>query len=30
MDIPGFMLHPLKGGLAGRWSVTVLDCEDYH
>lgn len=23
MDIPGFRLHPLKGGLAGYWSVTV-------
>ncbi|MXY66100.1 MAG: peptidase [Gammaproteobacteria bacterium] len=23
MDLPGFRLHPLKGGLAGFWSVTV-------
>lgn len=23
MDIPGFNLHPLKGELAGFWSVTV-------
>lgn len=23
MDIPGFRLHPLKGGLSGYWSVTV-------
>lgn len=23
MDLPGFRLHPLKGDLAGRWSVTV-------
>jgi proteic killer suppression protein len=23
MDIPGFRLHPLKGVLAGRWSITV-------
>ena len=23
MDIPGFRLHPLKGGLAGYWSVSV-------
>lgn len=23
MDLPGFRLHPLKGGLAGYWSVTV-------
>lgn len=23
MDLPGFRLHPLKGGLAGRWAVTV-------
>jgi len=23
MEIPGFRLHPLKGDLAGRWSVTV-------
>ncbi len=23
MDIPGFRLHPLKGDLAGFWSVTV-------
>lgn len=23
MDIPGFRLHPLKGDLDGRWSVTV-------
>jgi toxin HigB-1 len=23
MDIPGFRLHPLKGKLKGRWSITV-------
>ena len=23
MDIPGFKLHPLKGKLKGRWSVSV-------
>lgn len=23
MDIPGFRLHPLKGGRKGRWSVSV-------
>ncbi len=23
MDIPGFGLHALKGGMAGRWSITV-------
>jgi toxin HigB-1 len=23
MDIPGFRLHPLKGDLAGYWSVSV-------
>ena len=23
MDLPGFRLHPLKGDLAGCWSVTV-------
>lgn len=23
MDLPGFRLHPLKGKLAGFWSVTV-------
>jgi proteic killer suppression protein len=23
MDIPGFKLHPLKGNMAGLWSVTV-------
>jgi toxin HigB-1 len=23
MDLPGYRLHPLKGGLAGFWSVTV-------
>jgi len=23
MDIPGFRLHPLKGRMAGRWSITV-------
>ncbi len=23
MDIPGFKLHPLKGDMAGFWSVTV-------
>ena len=25
MDIPGFRLHPLKGQMRGRWSVTVND-----
>ena len=25
MDIPGFHLHPLKGKLKGRWSVSVSD-----
>lgn len=23
MDIPGFALHPLKGQMKGRWSITV-------
>lgn len=23
MDLPGFRLHPLRGGLRGFWSVTV-------
>ena len=23
MDIPGFKLHPLKGQLKGRWSISV-------
>lgn len=23
MDIPGFRLHPLRGRMQGRWSVTV-------
>ena len=23
MSIPGFRLHPLKGAMAGRWSITV-------
>jgi len=23
MDIPGFRLHPLKGDMKGRWSVSV-------
>jgi proteic killer suppression protein len=23
MDLPGYRLHPLKGDLAGRWSVAV-------
>ena len=23
MDIPGFRLHPLKGEMRGRWSITV-------
>ena len=23
MDIPGFKLHPLKGKLRGRWSISV-------
>jgi proteic killer suppression protein len=23
MDLPGFRLHPLRGGLAGFWAVTV-------
>jgi proteic killer suppression protein len=22
-DLPGFRLHPLKGDLAGHWSITV-------
>ena len=25
MDLPGFRLHPLKGALAGYWSVSVSD-----
>ncbi len=25
MDLPGFRLHPLKGDLAGYWSVSVSD-----
>jgi proteic killer suppression protein len=25
MDIPGFRLHPLKGEMKGRWSITVND-----
>lgn len=24
MDLPGYRLHPLKGDLAGFWSVTVF------
>jgi proteic killer suppression protein len=24
MDIPGFALHPLKGKLKGRWSVSLI------
>jgi len=23
MDIPGFKLHPLKGKVKGRWSISV-------
>lgn len=23
MSIPGFRLHPLKGSMSGRWSITV-------
>lgn len=23
MDLPGFRMHPLKGDLAGYWSVTI-------
>ena len=23
MDVPGFALHPLKGALHGRWSISV-------
>jgi len=23
LDLPGFRLHPLKGDLAGFWSITV-------
>ncbi len=23
MDIPGYRLHPLKGKLRGRWSISV-------
>ena len=23
MDLPGYRLHPLKGGNVGRWSITV-------
>lgn len=23
MDVPGFQLHPLKGALRGRWSISV-------
>ena len=23
MNLPGYRLHPLKGDLAGRWSVTI-------
>ena len=23
MDIPGFQLHPLKGEMRGRWSISV-------
>ena len=25
MDVPGFRLHPLKGEMEGRWSITVND-----
>ena len=25
MDVPGFRLHPLKGEMKGRWSITVND-----
>jgi proteic killer suppression protein len=27
MDIPGFKLHPLKGRLKNRWSVSVNGSE---
>ncbi len=23
MDVPGFRLHGLKGGMSGRWSISV-------
>lgn len=23
MDVPGFQLHPLKGAMRGRWSISV-------
>lgn len=23
LDLPGFLLHPLKGDLAGTWAITV-------
>ncbi len=23
LDLPGYRLHPLKGGLKGYWSVTI-------
>jgi proteic killer suppression protein len=23
LDLPGYRLHPLKGDLKGRWSVTI-------
>ncbi len=23
MDVPGFRLHPIKGAMKGRWSITV-------
>jgi proteic killer suppression protein len=23
MDLPGYKLHPLKGALQGRWSITI-------
>ncbi len=23
MDVPGFALHPLKGAMRGRWSISV-------
>ncbi|MCC6870662.1 MAG: type II toxin-antitoxin system RelE/ParE family toxin [Burkholderiales bacterium] len=23
MDIPGFRLHPLKGSMRGRWSISI-------
>ena len=28
LDLPGFRLHPLKGDLAGYWSITAAGYED--